>query len=157
MVPRDKSDYLSDVFYYDFSFQKQNMKRFVMLLVFLAVSGEFISLEKWGKRRAENEGNVLPQELRVFQMSYHVHSVNITTFIFHIWSNFQLMFDSRVKSRGEIRNQVWEGLYVSPNLKERMNQLNRGWGFKNHIWVYIFPFRSPRSSYLQTLMWLCIL
>ena len=41
MVPRDKSDYLSDVFYYDFSFQKQNMKRFVMLLVFLAVANSF--------------------------------------------------------------------------------------------------------------------
>ena len=38
MVPRDKSDYLSDVFYYDFSSQKQNMKRFDMLLITLAVA-----------------------------------------------------------------------------------------------------------------------
>ena len=41
MVPRDKSDYLSDVFYYDFSFQKQNMKRFDMLLITLAVANSF--------------------------------------------------------------------------------------------------------------------
>ena len=41
MVPRDKSDYLSDVFYYDFSFQKQNMKRLDMLLITLAVVNSF--------------------------------------------------------------------------------------------------------------------
>ena len=41
MVPRDKSDYLSDVFYYDLSFQKQNMKCFDMLLITLAVANSF--------------------------------------------------------------------------------------------------------------------
>ena len=41
MVPRDKCDYLSDVLYYDLSFQKQNMKRFDMLLITLAVANSF--------------------------------------------------------------------------------------------------------------------
>ena len=58
-LKKNKSDYSSDVFYYDFSFHKQNMKRFVMLLVTLAVANSF---------PLENEENAA---LKTKVMYYH--------------------------------------------------------------------------------------
>ena len=87
------------MFYYDFSFHKQNMKRFVMLLVTLAVANSF---------PLENEENAaLKTEVMYYHKSfvcYHVYSVH--DIYFHIWCNFQL----RVRNNAGVSYFILTGL-----------------------------------------------